>query len=192
MEDSDRLNAFRRAFRDLQSRAIVRNWPKQLSLDLFGIESTELKGLDEDHFRSLLRSLRQFVNEHESSNFNAVCNVLYRVIDSDNGRAWLKHARAEWKTTLDSNAGISLSGDAPTLEEILDLILYGGVVHADPDKLAKLDSMAKQDPALLRLMLMHLVPTLIGALNLVDLLIRHVDEGRVNQIPAWVPSEQPA
>jgi hypothetical protein len=166
---------------------MVKQRPLRISVDLFGLESTELKGLDEDHLRAFLVCLRQFVMVGESVNFYSIYNLLYAGCESDDARKWIRHAREAWKGAFESSTGVSLDGRVFTANEIFDVLMYGGIVHSDPDNVAVLDSMPKQDHSLLRLMLLHQIyPATLHALLLVDQVIRHVEESRVDEIPAWV------
>lgn len=185
-EDLKRLDLFRDALIDLRVRAIVQDWPQKLSVDIFGIDSTDLEGVREDDLRAFLTALRQFTNEGEATNFFSICNVLSRGSSSTNLRGWVAHARAAWQDGLKSSAGISLNGKMFALKEILELLLYGEVVHRDSDKLAQLKAMPRQDRALLRMMLIGMVPPLLQALNIIDHMIRYIRDDRVHEVPELV------
>lgn len=187
-EELSRLDLFREKISDLRDRAVVRDWPPKISLDLFGIESTKLRGMDEDHLRAFIMALRQFLNERETTNFLSVCDLLYRECEDQRVRAWIAHSRKGWREALNSSAGISMNGVVLTLREILFLLMYGGIVHSDLARVSQLAGMPKQDHALLRMQLLQLVPPLFRALLNLDSLIDCYVQDRLDTVPVF--SEQ--
>ncbi len=182
----NRFRQFRRALGALRDRGMVREWPPKLSVDLFGTDFTDLRGVDEEYLRSFLTALRQFTMDKKDVHFLSICNILLRGSVSVNLRRWVAHARAAWQASHESSIGISLNGKVFPLIEILDLLSYSDIVHRDPDNLAQLEAMPKQDQVLLRMRLTALVPPMLQALNIIDHMIRYIQEDRVHEVPELV------
>jgi hypothetical protein len=191
-DDKRLLNQYRGAWAALCERSLIRNPPEQMSVDIFGQEFTDLQGVDEEHLRAFLTALRQFMLDKEKVSFLRICNVLCRGSESPNLRRWVALARERWHRALRSRSGMPVNGQDPTLEEILDLLHYGDIVHRDEDKVAALAAMPEHDRALLRMKALELIWPMRLALGMVDVIALRVLEDRVHEIPEYVepPAEE--
>lgn len=170
----ERIQLFRERVRDLGNRAFVRAGRKKVTVHIAGIVPIVIEGVNEDHLVAFLQTLRQFMLNDEPFHFYSVYNLAYRKCGRPELRDWLVYVRSLWTDTMKlSPPGIGIDGRCPTVAEILDLFLYGGMVHSDPDKAEQIRRLPPQLQGIMKMMLMSALGGLCHALDVMDRIIWH-------------------
>jgi len=171
-EERARLRLFRSRTKDLRSCGLIRGGPTTVTVHIAGrIPDEVVEGLNEDHLKSFLVTLRQFTLQGETVNFESVCNLIRRSCERQELLPHVDGARARWRDALNSPIGMSLNGKKYSVEELLKLLLYGGVVHSDLDKSPAVDALSAPVRGLFRLFLVRQLNSVIRPVVVLDAVI---------------------
>jgi hypothetical protein len=181
-----RIRLFRERIADLRRKGLVRGGSTKITVSLTAVASDSVEGLDEDHLASFLQTLRQFTLNDEPVHFYSIHNVIYRNCARPELRDWLVYARSHWKQSLaTSPLGIGIDGHCPTVEEIMTLFLYGGMVHSDHDKAGELRAMHPPIRGILKMMLISGLGGLCHALNVTEKVLWHWLDAPEEEVPPF-------
>ncbi len=190
-DELERIRLFRERVEDLRAKGLVKAGKTKVTVHLAGTVPSVIEGFDDDHLVSFLQTLRQFTLNDEPVHFYSIYNVAYRTCNRPELRDWLVYVRSLWKQTLaTSPLGIGINGHCPTVAEILDLFLYGGMVHSDREKAERIRNMAPQIQGILKMMLVSGLGGLCHSLVVMDNIVsvRRTASGRGCEGRAKLPA----
>jgi len=101
----------------------------------FEIE-TEAKGPSDEAIKAFVLTFRFFIQDNEKISLRNIAS-LYEANNIDSvQKDYLNSARDAINNMLDSTnfINITLDGDTPTNRKIMDVFVYGGLAHANPEK----------------------------------------------------------
>lgn len=174
IQEAERIRLYRERIQDMLDCGLINTGVGRVTVDFTGKAERVLEGVDEDYLRSFLMILRQFTLNDDPVHFYSIYNLVYRKCERPDLHPWLALSRRIWNESMKSNPlGLQMHGQPVSLEGILQLLLYGGMVHSDEEKAAKLRSMEPELKGLLRLLLLGSLRGPCQALMLLNTGIRY-------------------
>ena len=101
----------------------------------FKMEST-VRGPSVEAVKAFVLTFRFFIQDNETTSLRNIA-VLYDASNIDpQQRAYFQSARNEVNKMLDAPNFLNLSynGDTPSNRQVMDVFVYGGLAHANPEK----------------------------------------------------------
>lgn len=185
-DELQKIRLFRERVDDLGQKGLVKAGKTKITVNIAGVVPNVLEGLDEDHLASFLQTLRQFTLNNDPVHFYSICNLVYCKCDRPELRDWLVYVRSLWKQTMASSPlGIGIDGHCPTIAEILELLLYGGMVHSDPEKAEKIRNMPPPIQGFLKMTLVSGLGGLCHALVVMDKILWHWLDAPHEEVPPF-------
>jgi hypothetical protein len=143
-EDRQQLDAFRRAASQVREASIVAEG-QDITINFRagdpGYMDVFVQLLHNEAFRSLALALRLVYQQGEPAHFYAVCNILYRELQSAAAKDRVAMLRTQYGAALRDSSSQVAAGDAPnistfTAQEVFEHWLYGIAFHQDADRQA--------------------------------------------------------
>jgi len=173
------LRSFCHQFGILSSLRLYKNPPAKIGVEVHLAErgteaSSQMIGHDEDDFRSLLASLRQFYLDSDHISMKRVCRLIKDKCSRPELVAWADQAFQQWSNELTRPTvpEYRVGSKVYSLDEALKVLLYGDVIHSDAEKIARMERMAVGKETL-RFFVHHSLRTLGRALHNVDAVISY-------------------
>lgn len=171
-EEDQRLRIFQARVEDLRNSTLA-GGKRDFSTDLLS-DSSLPTGVNDEEFRSFLTTLRQFTLNDDQAHFFSIHNLVQMKCQCQRIKDWVAYSRKLWKRAMSvSPLGIELDGEMPTVEDLLCLFLYGGIVHSDPQLTEKINSLPPSVVSFLKMALLAGLRQLCHALVLMDKAIWH-------------------
>ena len=179
-----RIGLFREQFSSLSNKSIAQPGIYKLTVNLLNTESDRVDNLDEEQYESFLVHLRKFMLDQEAVHFYSICNIIYRNCSNNDLKKWTACARKLWKDTLDSNPlQIKVDGQLPSLEDIIELQLYGKIVHVNLEKSEQLKGTPPPQNALDKVQVLTGIKSLLHAIEIIDNVCWHWLDSPGSSIP---------
>jgi len=139
MDDKTRIEIFLKRVEELKNTKIVREgydsgftlkWTKES-----GVLNFQFNQPDEDLFRSLLLSLRHFLQEKEPTFINRIYNICHRCLTNEKHRNYLVKSRKFLNEAMKST-GVHLNIDQKHFSPsyVWDIYINGLYFHGDAEK----------------------------------------------------------
>jgi ribosomal protein L30 len=147
----DRVEASRfwKRYRDEKPNAIMKMEKMELektgptSFAMTGIVHSMLEDFDQDELDAFVLSYRVFTQDNDQLSLRS----LSRLYDSEwmppEAKERFEEARTQLNEHLDSQATIMFGERAVRVRNIVDVVIYGGMAHANPEKAAIFESWEK-------------------------------------------------
>jgi hypothetical protein len=98
---------------------------------------------DQDAIEAFVLTFRFFIQDNERSSFRQISQTYDKLLISSE----LKRNLADWRKGLndylDKKTSMTIQGKNPSHRELLDIFIYGGLAHANPQKKAIYDEWKK-------------------------------------------------
>lgn len=100
---------------------------------------------DQDAIDAFVLTFRFFIQDNEKSSFRQISKSFEKMPISSELKKELLDWRDALNKYLDNKVNITVFGYTPTRREVLDIFIYGGLAHANPQKKVIYDSWKKDD-----------------------------------------------
>ena len=182
-----KLRAYQERVDQLRKLGIAHSGPQKLTVSM-GLgrsgDRAEFHGYDEDHFRSAMVLLRQFLANDEDIRFGHICDLIEKNCSRPRLSAWQRWARKLLQDTLKSSPlNYRVGGEIITVERALDLYFNAELAHTDIEKWDYLKSLSVGGRATLRWILQHSLLNLFHAVQVVDSVIFYWIDNPDEEVP---------
>ena len=98
---------------------------------------------DQDAIEAFVLTFRFFIQDNEKSSFRQISQTYDKLPISSELKRNLVDWRKELNDYLDKKTSVTIQGRNPSNRELLDIFIYGGLAHANPQKKAIYDEWKK-------------------------------------------------
>jgi hypothetical protein len=98
---------------------------------------------DPDAIEAFVLTFRFFIQDNEKSSFRQICQTYGKLPISSELKRNLVDWRKGLNDYLDKKISMTIQGRNPSNRELLDIFIYGGLAHANPQKKAIYDEWKK-------------------------------------------------
>lgn len=141
-----------------------------LTLKIGDIEPTE------EQIESLLIRFRFFYLENESTNFNRVCNLLWKKVDTKEQKEFIMSLRERYNTILERSGvvGLKINGDRVKPKENISVWLNAFYFHSDEEKREQLRYLQESTKGVAKVFFIIEILNLIDVIILLDRIVKEL------------------
>ena len=97
------------------------------------------RGPDDENIEAFVLTFRFFIQDNESISLRKIKDVFHSELATENEKSSFDDARNQLNIFLDGNTMFNINGNI-TRRKLMDIFIYGGLSHANPEKKTKYDS----------------------------------------------------
>ena len=183
MTDQERLELYVRKVRDLQANTLVRDgfecgFTMKGSADSGEVQFSATQP-NEELFKSMLLSLRQFISQDEPVYIFSIYNICHRVLTNETHRKYLAKSRTILKEAFKSTGMVlHIDQNHYTPKLVWDTYINGLYFHSDSEKMKAIDNLSESERALLKNELFGFVMALCNQVNYVGRIVANALENK--------------
>jgi len=122
-------------------------------------------GPSEEAVDAFVLTLRFFLQDNESISIRNLAELLHRLPLDSEMRDRVVEMRIAFNSALDRPCGIKIDAEHPSNREVLEIFVYGGLAHANPQKRAVFENWSMQ-PIIMGMMTHVFFSNLVKVLHL--------------------------